>query len=173
MDFIMVTDRGMGADRGYPWWRTQKSNDTYYLNRRFVPMYGYERCIRYPWRHRNVIWTERGHKTLPTTKAKADVEKKKATAQASPADDDTEQLYMYLRKNGGIVTLLTSASDQGTNWETGFDPQLEPFVEIFQGYHTSYEGLGTPLAIDDKTAIVHGPYKPAGFVWNALEKGYR
>lgn len=173
MDYIMVTDHGMGADRDYPWWRTQKSNDMYYVAGRFVPMYGYERSIKYPWGHRNVIWTERGHKTFPTTKAQSEPVKKKAGGGAQPADDDTEQLYDNLRKTGGIATLHTSASDQGTNWETGFDPQLEPFVEIFQGYHTSYEGFGTPLAIDDKTAIVHGPYRPAGFVWNALEKGYR
>ena len=175
LDYVMVTDHGMGADRDYPWWRTQKSNDMFHVPGRFVPMYGYERSIRYPWGHRNVIWSERGHRTFPTTKAKVDptAPKEKTAAQTGPAEDDTDQLYANLRKTGGIATLHTSASDQGTDWETGFDPTLEPFVEIFQGYHTSYEGLDTPLAIDDKTAIVHGPYRPSGFVWNALEKGYR
>src|SRR4029077_21085071 len=47
------------------------------------------------------------------------------------------------------------------------------FVEIFQGYHTSYEAPGAPKAIDDKTGLVHGGFKPAGFVSKALEKGYR
>src|SRR5262249_35997841 len=42
-----------------------------------------------------------------------------------------------------------------------------------QGYHTSYEAPGAPLTTDEKTDLVHGPYKPDGFVSLALEKGYR
>ena len=48
-----------------------------------------------------------------------------------------------------------------------------PIVEIFQGYHTSYEAPGAPRTGDDKTDRVHGPYKPDGFVSLALDKGYR
>ena len=55
---------------------------------------------------------------------------------------DTAKLYDYLRQTGGICTLHTSASDQGTNWEDPHDPHLEPFVELFQGFHASYEAPG-------------------------------
>ena len=44
---------------------------------------------------------------------------------------------------------------------------------MFQGYHTSYEAPGAPKTVDDKTDLVHGPYKPDGFVSLALDKGYR
>ncbi len=169
-DYCFVSDHGMGSDRAYPWWRTQKSNDLFYLAGRFVPLYGYERSIKYPWGHRNVIWARRGHPTFPTTRAPGTPA---AKGGPQPADDDTRQLYAHLRKTGGIATSHTSATDQGTDWETGFDPELEPVVEIFQGYHTSYEGPGTPLAVAETSAIVHGAFRPAGFIWNALDKGYR
>jgi hypothetical protein len=44
---------------------------------------------------------------------------------------------------------------------------------LFQGYHTSYEAPGAPRTVSDQSDQVHGPYKPAGFVSNALAKGYR
>ena len=47
------------------WWRTQKANDLYTVPGAFISMYGYERSVPYPNGHRNVIWPERGHRTLP------------------------------------------------------------------------------------------------------------
>jgi hypothetical protein len=163
LDFVLVADHNMGGDNEYCWWRTQQANDLYTLPGKFISMYGYERSVKYPNGHRNVIWTERGHRTLPIP------------AKPLPAalKGDTAKLYEYLRKTGGICTLHTSASDQGTNWEDPHDPALEPFVELFQGYHTSYESLGAPKAIDDKTDIIHGPYRADGFVNLALKKGYK
>jgi hypothetical protein len=81
-------------------------------------------------------------------------------------------MYDYLRMTNGICTLHTSATDQGTNWEE-HDDNLEPVVEIFQGYHTSYEAQGAPESVNDQTALVHGPFKADGFVSRALAKGYR
>src|SRR5947209_10093761 len=97
-------------------------------------MYGYERTVPYPNGHRNVIWTERGHRTLPLPQ------------RAIPAQmkADTAKLYAYLRRTGGICTLHTSATDQGTDWADRHDETLEPFVELFQGFHTSYEKAGAP-----------------------------
>jgi hypothetical protein len=163
LDYVMVGDHNMGGDDEYTWWRTQQANDLYTVPGAFISMYGYERSVQYPNGHRNVIWTERGHRTLPLPQ------------QAIPAQmkADTANLYAYLRRTGGICTLHTSASDQGTDWEDPHDPALEPFVELFQGYHTSYEALGAPLAIDDKSDMIHGKYQPAGFVNKALDKGYR
>ena len=161
-DFIFVTDHNMGGDKEYPWWRTQKANDLYTLPNVFISMYGYERSVPYPNGHRNVIWAERGHRTLPLPRA--GIRKQMA--------EDTNRLYDYLRRTGGICTLHTSATDQGTNWAE-HDDKLEPVVELFQGFASSYEAPGAPRAINDKSARVHGPFKPDGFVALALAKGYR
>ncbi|HTU89704.1 MAG TPA: hypothetical protein VMF69_06370, partial [Gemmataceae bacterium] len=86
--------------------------------------------------------------------------------------EDTSKVYDYLRRTGGICTLHTSATDQGTDWAE-HDDALEPVVELFQGFDSSYEALGAPRTINDKSARVHGPYRPAGFVSLALAKGHR
>jgi hypothetical protein len=162
LDFIMVTDHNMGNDNEYCWWRTQQANDLYTVPGAFISMYGYERSVRYPNGHRNVIWPERGHRTLPLPKPIPAAMKK-----------DTPRLYEYLRRTNGICTLHTSATDQGTDWADAHDPLLEPFVELFQGYHTSYEAPGAPKSVNDKSDMIHGPYKSDGFVSLALDKGYR
>jgi hypothetical protein len=162
LDFGFVSDHNMGQDDEYCWWRTQKANDLYTLPSRFVSLYGYERSVPYPNGHRNVIWTERGQRTLPLP-----VRSNQAQMAA-----DTGRLYAYLRRTQGICTLHTSATDQGTNWQE-HDNALEPFVEIFQGYHTSYEAPGAPKAENPQGDQIHGPYKADGFVSLALQKGYR
>lgn len=161
-DYIMVGDHNMGQDNEYCWWQTQQSNDYYTVPGAFISMYGYERSVPYPNGHRNVIWTKRGYKTLPLPKP-----------IPAALKGDTAKLYVYLKDSGGICTLHTSATSQGTNWEDPHDPELEPFVEIFQGYHTNYEAPDAPKTIDDKTDRIHGKYEPAGFVSKALAKGYK
>jgi hypothetical protein len=162
LDFVLVGDHNAGQDQEYPWWRTQKANDLYTISGSFISMYGYERSVPYPNGHRNVIWPERGQRTLPVP----------PRANAKLMMEDTTKLYAYLKKTDGICTAHTSATDQGTNWEE-FDGSLEPIVELFQGYHTSYEAPGAPKTTDDKTELVHGPYKPDGFISKALAKDYR
>jgi hypothetical protein len=161
LDFIVVTDHNMGGDKEYPWWRTQKSNDLYTLPNAFISMYGYERSVPYPNGHRNVLWTERGHRTLRVPRR-----------LPKPMAEDTGKLYDYLRRTGGICTAHTSATDQGTNWAE-YDDALEPVVEMFQGFDSSYEAPAAPRTIDDKSQRVHGPFRPDGFVSLALDKGYR
>jgi hypothetical protein len=58
----------------------------------------------------------------------------------------------------------------GTDWRDN-DPLVEPIVEIYQGHRHNYEHFGAPRSATADTHI--GGYQPAGFVWNALEKGYR
>jgi hypothetical protein len=58
----------------------------------------------------------------------------------------------------------------GTDWRDN-DPEAEPIVEIYQGDRHSYEALDAPRTATQATQI--GGYQPAGFVWNALGKGYR
>ena len=94
-DFIVVTDHNMGGDKEYPWWRTQKANDLYTLPNVFISMYGYERSVPYPNGHRNVLWAERGHRTLPLPRR--GIPKQMA--------EDTGKVYDYLRRTGGICTL--------------------------------------------------------------------
>jgi hypothetical protein len=162
LDFVLIADHNMGNDKEYPWWRTQQANDLYTVPGAFLSMYGYERSVLYPNGHRNVIWTERGHRTLP------------APTRAFPAwmQADTARLYDYLRATKGICTAHSSATDQGTTWEE-LDGTLEPVVEIFQGFHTSYEAPDAPHAESDKTDRVHGPFRPDGFVSEALGRGHR
>jgi hypothetical protein len=65
------------------------------------------------------------------------------------------------------------ATQQGTDYRDN-DPTLEPLVEIYQGYHTSYEYKGAPRAENDnRYTVIHGGYRPEGFYWNALAKGLR
>ena len=151
MDYVLVGDHNMGQDNEYCWWRTQQFNDLYTVPGAFLSMYGYERSVQYPRGHRNVIWPERGHRTLPLPKPVPGALK-----------DDTTKLYAYLRRTGGICTLHTSATDQGTDWEDAIDPSLEPFVEIFQGYHTSYEAPDAPKAITAKSDVIHGGFQAQG-----------
>src|SRR5260370_18345926 len=162
LDFILVSDHNMGNDQELPWWRKQKANDLYTAAGSFISMYGNERSVPYPNGHRNVIWPERGHRTLPLPQR----------AIAKQMEEDTGKLYAYLKRTDGICTAHTSATDQGTNWAE-FDGGLEPIVELFQGYHTSYEAPGAPKTVDDKTDQIHGPYKPDGFISKALAKEYR
>jgi hypothetical protein len=161
-DYGLVTDHNMGNDNEYCWWRTQQANDLYTVPGSFISMYGYERSVPYPAGHHNVIWPERGHRTLPLPKP-------------TPAAlaRDLGRLYAELHRSGGICTGHTSASSQGTDWQAPHDPLLEPVVEIYQGYHTSYEALGAPKAINAESDRIHGDYEPAGFVVLALDKGYR
>jgi hypothetical protein len=163
LDYVLVGDHNMGQDNEYCWWRTQKANDLYTVPGAFISMYGYERSVPYPNGHRNVIWVERGHRTLPLPQAKI-------PAQMAA---DTDKLYEYLRRTGGICTLHTSATGQGTDWQHAHDANLEPFVELFQGFHASYEAPGAPRIVDANSDIIHTSFKPDGYVSNALDKGYR
>jgi len=163
LDYVMVGDHNMGQNNEYCWWRTQKANDLYSVPGSFLSMYGYERSVPYPNGHRNVIWVERGHRTLPLPQP----------AIPKQMAGDTHRLYEYLRRTDGICTLHTSATGQGTDWAEQIDGSLEPFVEIFQGFHASYEAPRAPRIVDAESDIIHTSFKADGYVSHALEKGYR
>ena len=161
MDYGFVSDHQMGNDEEYNWWITQKSNDLYFMPGRFVPLYGYERSVRYPNGHRNLIWAMRGKPVL-----------KIGTAEAGGDANTGPALYPYLRETNGIATSHTSATEQGTDWRDN-DPQLEPMVEIYQGFESNYEHAGAPRSWKAGEAKVHQGERPAGYVWNAWAKGYK
>src|SRR5262249_39362414 len=126
LDYILVGDHNSGNDDEYSWWRTQKSNDLFYLPGHFVPLYGYERSVAYPNGHRNIAFAKRGVRTLPIS-----AEENQGKTNTGPI------IYPYLRKDGGIATSHSLATSQGTDWRDN-DPELEPIAELYQGYHASY-----------------------------------
>jgi hypothetical protein len=152
-------DNGFGVE--YFWWQIQKMTDLMQHPPHFVAAHTYERSVVYPNGHRNVMMPRRGIRPLPRGILKGTPEK---------GTPDTKTLYIYLRHFGGICASHTSATDMGTDWRDN-DPTVEPIVEIYQGHRHNYEHLGAPKSATKETQI--GGFEPAGFVWNAFDKGYR
>ncbi len=163
MDWIGCCDHDNGGGREYTWWLTQKLTDAFYVPGRFVPMFSYERSVRYPEGHRNVILAQRGVRPLPRLPKMPD------ESAPSPAPD-TQMLYEYLRKFDGIVAMHTSGTDMGTDWRDN-DPKVEPVVEIYQGDRQNYEIPDGPRTNTAGDSI--GGWRPLGFVSLALAKGHR
>ena len=162
LDWAGCCDHDNGR-REYPWWRTQKLSDAFHLPGKFVTLFSYERSVRYPEGHRNLLFAQRGIRPLPRLPK---------TAEDSPSEPapDTQMLYRYLRQFGGLAAVHTSGTDMGTDWRDN-DPEVEPWVEIYQGDRHSYEIPGGPRTNTADDSI--GGWRPLGFVSNALAKGYR
>jgi len=163
MDWAGCCDHDNGNGREYTWWIMQKLTDAFYVPGRFVPMFSYERSVRYPEGHRNVVLAQRGVRPLPR------LPKMEDESKPSPAPD-TQMLYEYLRRFDGIAAVHTSGTDMGTDWRDN-DPKVEPAVEIYQGDRQNYEIPGAPRSNSAADSI--GGWRPLGFVSLALEKGYR
>ncbi len=163
LGWVGCCDHDNGDAREYTWWLTQKFTDAYTLGTNFIPMYYYERSVAYPEGHRNVMFAQRGIRPLPRLPVTS------PDSPPTPAPDTT-MLYAYLHFFGGISAPHTSATDQGTDWRN-HDPDVEPFVEIYQGDRQDYEMPGAPRANTAKDSI--SGYEAAGFVSNALGMGYQ
>jgi hypothetical protein len=160
-DWMCAGDHDNGGGREYTWWQIQKLDDALHVGPQFVPIFGYERSVRYPDGHRNVMFVQRGIRPLPRL----------AGGQANNVStNDTKMLYKYLRAFDGICSSHTSATDMGTDWRDN-DPKVEPIVEIYQGDRQNYEYQGAPRSGTQGNSP--GGFQPAGFVWNAFAKGYR
>jgi len=155
-------DHDNGEAREYTWWLIQKFSDAYLLGTRFIPMYYYERSVSYPEGHRNVVFAKRGIRTLPRLPLSA------VTPVPAGGAPDTNMLYQYLQFFGGMSAPHTSATDQGTDWRNS-NPQVETFVEIYQGDRQDYEMPGAPRANTSADSI--SGFEPAGYVSTALGKG--
>jgi hypothetical protein len=156
-EYMGVCDHQAGNMIPYNWWMIQKAVDLFTMPGRFAPLYSYERSLPYPNGHRNVLFAERGRPVLAISAA----EQKGA--------EGAGKLYEYLRKFQGLTTSHTSATGAGTDWRDSSE-DLEPVVEIYQGYRRNYEGPGTPRA----PAQGEEPSRFApGYVWNAWKKGIR
>ncbi len=160
-DWMGNGDHHNGFGHEYMWWIIQKVADIHNHGDRFVAAQSYERSAVYPNGHRNVILPRRGIRPLPFGDLKGTPE------EGTP---DTKLLYDYLKHFGGMTAVHTSATNMGTDWRDN-DPEVEPVVEIYQGHRHNYEHFGAPRSPTEETQI--GGYRPAGFIWNALEKGYR
>ncbi len=172
MDWIGDGDHDYGNGREYTWWTTQKAVTLFTLPGHFVPVYSYERSVRYPEGHRNCMFANRGVRSLPRLPISSPDE-------FAPAPD-TNLLYMYLHYFGGICASHTSATDMGTDWRN-HDPEVEPFVEIYQGDRNNYERPDSPRSAVTEAILKQstpakesiGGWRPKGFVNLALLKGYR
>ena len=162
MDWLGCGDHDNGGGREYTWWLTQKTTDAFHLPGRFDPPFTYERSVRYPEGHRNVVFARRGVRTLPRL-PKTDPE---PVIQAP----DTQMLYRYLHQFNGVCASHTSTTDMGTDWRDN-DPVVEPMVEIYQGCRQNYERPDAPRAPTEKDAI--GGWQPKGFINLALLNGYK
>jgi hypothetical protein len=160
-DYAALTDHNAGDDIEYFWWIIQKSNDLFHYPGRFTPLYAYERSLRFPNGHRNLIWAKRGVRSLPRTKGEED------------GVEGAVKLYEYLRRSNGIAMSHTTATLMGTDWRDN-DKELEPLVELYQGDRVSAEYEGAPRAAKGSDPYSQpGGYKPQGFVWNAWAKGFK
>ncbi len=172
MDWIGDGDHDYGNGREYSWWTTQKAVTLFTLPGHFVPVYSYERSVRYPEGHRNCMFAYRGVRSLPRLPISSPDE-------FAPAPD-TNLLYMYLHYFNGICASHTSATDMGTDWRN-HDPEVEPFVEIYQGDRNNYERPDSPRSAVTEAKLKQstpekesiGGWRPKGFVNLALLKGYR
>jgi hypothetical protein len=169
LDWIGIGDHTNGYGSEYMWWHFQKYTDFFHHPPRFVGAYVYERSVEYPNGHRNVILPKRGIRPLPLRTLGPNTLK---VAEGTPEQGsaDSKMLFAYLKHFNGICASHTSGTNMGTDWRDN-DPVLEPIVEIYQGHRHNYEHKGAPRAPTAETQI--GGYRPAGYVWNALEKGYR
>lgn len=167
MDWLGNGDHDNGFGHQYPWWITQKTMDIFHNPPYFIAPYTYERSVEWPNGHRNVIFTQRGIRTLPRGKLPGDPK------TGSP---DTKMLYAYLHQFHGICASHTSATNMGTDWRDN-DPEVEPVVEIYQGDRNNYECEGAPRGLTPPevagTKMLPEQIHSQGFVWNALAKGYR
>lgn len=161
LDFSTVTDH-QGGGSAYNWWKIQKSTDLFLSPGRLTTVYAYERSVLYPNGHRNIVFPRRGAPILPITPAEQRGETRSADA-----------VLPYLRQYNAIAFRHTTATNQGTDWKD-HDNQLEPMVEVYQGHRVVYEHEGGPKgATAEKLYMQRSGYQPAGFIWNALAKGYR
>jgi hypothetical protein len=161
MDYIAATDHNTGYDQEFTWWQNQKLVDLFFVQGAFTPLFAYERSIPYPNGHRNVIWSKRGFRTLPVS------------PDEQRGVEGAAKLYAELKRTNGITMPHSTGTDQGTDFRDN-DPDVEPLIEIYQGYRTSYEYEGAPRSATtlNKHAQKSG-FEPQGFWWNALDKGYK
>jgi hypothetical protein len=174
LDFLGVTNHTDDIWDKYNWWRTQKIADLFNIDNSFVDLYSYERSIEWPNGHRNIFFIKRGAPILPI-----------GAFEARAGYVGSGTLYAYLHRYGGFSIPHTTGRTSGTDWRDN-DPAVESVMEIYQGMRDSYEYPGSPRPfklfsspdsskpIPRASSAMNSPsFKPLGFAWNALAKGYK
>ena len=167
LDFIASTDHFYGGSglaeetdfRHYDWWRTQKLADAFLVRGRLAPLFGYERSLRWPYGHRNVINLSRGTTAFPHTLPR------EREGEGFPREADEPRLWDHLQGQEVLTIPHTIAAGGGTDFSFN-DPALEPLLEIYQGCRMSYEAAGAPR-------VNSGERYRDGFARSALAKGYK
>jgi hypothetical protein len=163
LDWGACCDTDNGGGHEYFWWTEQKATEEFNLPGRFISLFGYERAVRWPEGHREILFAQRGIRPLAHLAPMA--------MESAPAPaPDTEMLYRYLSVFGGISVPQNTATDLGTDWRNN-DPRVETAVEIYQGQRQSYEELGSPRAAGPGDAMNN--WRILGTATAALDKGYR
>lgn len=162
MDWLGNGDHDNGNGREYTWWLIQKTTDAFRIAGVFEPPFTYERSVRFPEGHRNVVFAQRGVRTLPRLPISD-----RNVQQHAP---DTLMLFDYLKAFDGVCASHTSATSMGTDWRD-WGGKYEPMVEIYQGARQNYERPGAPRSPTAGDAI--GGWEPTGFINLALKRGYR
>jgi hypothetical protein len=162
LDWVGCCDHDNGNGREFTWWMNQKETDLFYAPGRFAPLFSYERSVPYPEGHRNVLFAQRGIRTLPRLP--------KMSPESTGKAPDTQMLFRYLKEFQGVTASHTSATNMGTDWRDN-DPDVETSVEIYQGDRQNYEKPAAPRSSSEGDSI--GGYRPKGYVDLALEMGYK
>ena len=157
LDFLAITDHTRDTDP-YPWWHTQKVNDLFNVSGTFTTIYGYERSNQTPGGgHRNVFFVERDWPVL-----RSEHHYQHISGTIPPRLDPPTALYPKLQGKNAFTAAHTpaySASEMRGTWSYG-NAEVEPLVEIFQGFRRSYERPGAGVAEEAS-------------IWYALNRGYR
>lgn len=173
MDFLGPSEHVLPVkvDTKYMWRMVDKAVDVYKIPGAFYPVLNYERTVGYPDGHRNIVWRGRGYDPIRI---------KLGDRAIGVAEDDVLTLWQQLLEGGrpkAISIPHTPATQMGTDWRYN-EQRAERLVEIYQGNRDSYEYLGAPRSATAERIVVggyitSGDMRSKGFVWNALEKGYR
>ena len=147
----------------YTWWLIQKTDRRLPPRRRFAPDVTYERSVRYPDGHRNVMFAQRGIRPLPRL---ASSQARRRTARRPTPRCSTRYLEALRRH----LRLAHHGTDMGTDWRDN-DPRSSRSSRSSRGTARTTSTWAPRAAPSERTQI--GGYQPAGFIWNALAKGYR
>jgi len=113
-------------------------------------------------RHRNVIFTKRGIRTLPRLPITD-----RDNAVHAP---DTQMLYKYLRLFDGVCASHNQRHEHGHDWRDN-DPAVEPMVEIYQGTVKTMNGPALRVRRVKATRSAAGSRRASSTL--ALLKGYK
>ncbi len=174
LDFLCITDHVQHVKilNDYDFWRNGKTADLNRVAGVHQPFYGYERSQKFPLGHRNIISLNRYVRRVPRTR-----DNRPFSANESYEGEELvppPELWTTLLGENVVTIPHTSTSPiMGTDF--AYAPTaMEPVVEIYQGCRYTAEHAGAPDPRQVRDAEEYGgKTQPAGFMWNALAKGYR